>query len=74
MAQMMHLDYDKEADVLYVTLGNPRRAISRDVGDDVLLRLDPETGEVVGMTLLNLSSREVQDIMPIVMRARTTAV
>jgi uncharacterized protein YuzE len=74
MAQMMHLDYDKEADVLYVTLGKPRKAISRDVGDDVLLRLDPETGEVVGMTLLNLSSREVQDIMPIVMRARTTAV
>jgi uncharacterized protein YuzE len=74
MAQMMHLDYEKEAVVLYVTLGKPRKAISRDVGDDVLLRLDAESGEVVGMTLLNLSSREVQDIMPIVMRARTTAV
>mgnify|MGYP001240535106 CR=1 FL=1 len=54
---LMQLAYDQDADVLYISVGEPRKAISREIGDDVLLRVDPETGEVVGITVTNLSTR-----------------
>lgn len=57
MDEMTQLYYDRDADVLYLSIGEPRNAISREVGDDVLLRVDPETGVVVGMTIINLSTR-----------------
>ncbi len=57
MGKMTQIYYDAESDVLYLSIGEPRRAISEELGDDVLLRVDPETGEVVGLTVLNLSSR-----------------
>ena len=64
-SKVMQLAYDQEADVLYVSIGDPRPAISRELGDDVLLRVDPETGEVVGLTVLNLSSRDNLSGLPI---------
>jgi uncharacterized protein YuzE len=63
--RMMQLTYDTEGDVLYLSIGEPRAAISREIGDDVLLRLDPETGEVVGLKVLNLSSRTLRQIVPV---------
>lgn len=57
MDEVTQLFYDREADILYLSIGAPRPAISREVGDDVLLRVDPESGDVVGMTIINLSSR-----------------
>ena len=57
MDKVTQLFYDAEGDVLYLSIGEPRPAISQEVGDDVLLRIDPNTGEIVGMTVLNLSSR-----------------
>lgn len=62
---IMQLAYDREADVLYLSVGEPRRAISREIGDDVLLRVDPETDEVVGLTILNLSTRGNLESLPI---------
>ena len=57
MDKVTQLFYDHEADVLYLSIGEPRRAIAREVGDDVLLRVDPETEIVVGLTIMNLASR-----------------
>lgn len=57
MEKMTQLLYDKDTDVLYLSIGDPRPAVSEELGDDVLLRLDLETSEVVGITILNLSSR-----------------
>lgn len=57
MDKMMQLFYDKEGDVLYLSVGDPRPALSEEVGDDVLVRVDRETGEVVGLTVLNFSTR-----------------
>ena len=62
---MMQLSYDQDADVLYITIGTPRRAVSREIGDDVLLRVDPDTQEVVGLTVLNLSTRGSLDTLPL---------
>ena len=57
MDKVTQIFYDRESDVLYLSIGESRRAISREVGDDVLLRIDPETENVVGLTIMNLASR-----------------
>jgi len=57
MAKMTNLFYDREGDVLYLSIGEPQEAISKEIGDDILLRVHPSTGEVVGITVLNFASR-----------------
>ena len=57
MEKVTQLFYDRESDVLYLSIGEPRRAISREIGDDILLRVDPETHDLVGLTIMNLSTR-----------------
>jgi len=57
MDQMTRLFYDRHADVLYLSIGEPRPAVSQEIGEDVLLRVDPDSGEVVGLTVMNLSTR-----------------
>ncbi len=57
MAEVTTMFYDKESDVFYLTIGEPQEAISREMGNDVLLRVQPETGKIVGMTILNFASR-----------------
>jgi len=52
----MWVDYDKEADVLYVTFRKPQRAKKTvELDDDILVRKDRR--EIVGITILNASSK-----------------
>ncbi|MBI3741850.1 MAG: DUF2283 domain-containing protein, partial [Chloroflexi bacterium] len=41
-------DYDEEADVLYLSVGEPRPALGMDIGDGVVVRYDEARKEVVG--------------------------
>ncbi|MDB9529305.1 DUF2283 domain-containing protein [Oscillatoria sp. CS-180] len=50
-------DYDDEADVLYLSVGTPRPAISVDIGDGVVLRYDEATQEVIGLTVIGLKAK-----------------
>jgi uncharacterized protein YuzE len=50
-------DYDGEADVLYLSLGEPTPAVGVDIGEGVILRYDEERQEVVGLTLIGLRAR-----------------
>lgn len=74
---MTQIFYDKAGDVLYLSFGQPRIAISEELDDDILLRLDPETGEIVGLTVLNLSirygNRETAEALPVSIEAHKTA-
>ena len=46
------IDYDKEADVLYMSFRKPQRATETiELDEDILLRKDGKT--VVGLTILN---------------------
>jgi uncharacterized protein YuzE len=50
------IDYDKEADVLYLSFRRPQRAKKTvEAGDDILVRTDEN--EIVGITILNASDR-----------------
>jgi uncharacterized protein YuzE len=52
----MWVDYDKEADVLYVSFRKPQRAKKTiEVSDDILVRKDGR--EIVGITILNASTK-----------------
>lgn len=51
----MWIDYDKEADVLYLSFRRPQRATETiEAGEDILIRKDRNT--IVGITILNASS------------------
>jgi len=50
-------EYDGSADVLYPSLGPPRPAVGVDVGEGLVVRYEEETGEIVGLTVLDLMGR-----------------
>jgi uncharacterized protein YuzE len=58
MSEALQYFYDSEADVLYVSKGEPRAdADSDEVGEGIIARFDPATHEVVGFTILNFLKR-----------------
>ena len=55
-AKHIWVDYDKEADVLYLSFRKPQRAKKTvETDDDVLIRTDGD--QIVGITIMNVSSR-----------------
>jgi uncharacterized protein YuzE len=56
-AEHIWIDYDKDADVLYLSFRKPQRAKKTvEFDDDILIRKDGE--KIVGITILNASTRE----------------
>lgn len=50
------IDFDKEADVLYLSFRKPQRASKTvETDDDILIRKDGN--KIVGLTILNASTR-----------------
>ena len=47
--------YDQEADVLYVTRGEPEYTDYVEYSEDVILRFEPGTKRLVGFTLIDFS-------------------
>ena len=47
--------YDREADVMYFYFDHPQKAKTIELDADFLLRLDPTTGETVGITVISFS-------------------
>ncbi|MDE0299050.1 MAG: DUF2283 domain-containing protein [Candidatus Poribacteria bacterium] len=51
----MKIDYDCEADVLYVTLVSTEYTDYVEHSEDVILRLAPDTKRLVGITFIDFS-------------------
>ena len=52
--------YDKEADVLYINFKKPSHADDSELtDDDIIIRY--EKGEIVGITILNVSKRKFEN-------------
>jgi len=49
--------FDKEADVLYLSFGEPVYSEVLENGSDALIRFNPETNEMTGVTILNFSDK-----------------
>jgi uncharacterized protein YuzE len=57
--ERIDLDYDEEADVLYISFGTPREAKdSVEVDDGVVYRISDH--EVVGITITDFKARTVK--------------
>ena len=55
-ARRFWVDYDKEADVLYISLQRPQKATNTKITDDgILLRF--RNDQLVGVTVLDASTR-----------------
>jgi hypothetical protein len=65
------VDYDEDMDVLYVSKGAPRSGVAVEVEEGIVLRLDPDTQEIVGLTILDFraefghSKRDLRDVKSI---------
>ncbi len=56
-AQHVWVDYDDEADVLYMSFRKPQRATKTiELDDDILVRKDGRT--IVGVTVMNALARQ----------------
>jgi uncharacterized protein YuzE len=53
-------EYDVEADVLYLSQGEPREAIGVDAGEGLILRYDAATERLVGLTIIGVRARLAQ--------------
>ena len=54
-----HVDYDKEADILYISFERPQKATDTEVTDEgILLRY--RENKLVGITILNASRFKVK--------------
>ncbi len=58
MEERLRLRYDREADILYIDRCPPyAEQESEELGDDVIARLNPATGEVENLEVLFFSTR-----------------
>lgn len=56
-------EYDEEADVLYISIGQPQKALGFDVGDGVIVRYDEKAKSVVGLTIVGIKQRSLKALM-----------
>jgi len=48
--------YDKNNDIMDISIGKPKVAISEEVDDDIVVRLDPKSREILGFTIINFAN------------------
>lgn len=53
----IRISYDKEADVVYLSFGEPVEAESEEIEEGVFARFDPKTKKLVGVTIINFSKK-----------------
>ncbi|MFQ6064325.1 MAG: DUF2283 domain-containing protein [Candidatus Bathyarchaeia archaeon] len=48
--------YDKDNDVMDISMGKPKVAISEEADDDIIVRIDPHSREIIGFTIINFTN------------------
>jgi uncharacterized protein YuzE len=54
------INYDKDADVLYISFGKARPAVSIELEEGTLVRIDPFTQQIVGITIIDFAHKHMQ--------------
>jgi uncharacterized protein YuzE len=57
MEKALRFSYYPPSDELNIHFGEPRPCISKEIADEIYLRLDSETREIVGLTILHFRQR-----------------
>jgi len=58
----MKITFDKEADAVYIELGNGKFAKNKKIDDETIMDLD-ENGKILGIELLNVSKRMSKEFL-----------
>jgi hypothetical protein len=60
----LSVDYDRAADVLYLSLGKPQQALTFEERDGLLVRKDPISGYPVAVTVIQYEGhfRKLEDV------------
>ncbi len=69
MEKRLKFFFDKKGNVLDFALGKPREAISKKIGNDIVVRINPKTKEIIGFTILNFEKRfehKSEETLPII--------
>lgn len=64
----MKIEYDKDADALYVTLRKGRYNISEEISDEVIIDLDKKC-RIIGIEILGVSKRIESELLGQILRA-----
>jgi hypothetical protein len=57
MGKALKFSYYPPSDELNIHFDKPRPCISKEIGDEIYLRFDSKTYEIVGLTILNFRHR-----------------
>ncbi|MBI2583367.1 MAG: DUF2283 domain-containing protein, partial [Candidatus Aenigmarchaeota archaeon] len=57
MGEGLNFGYDKDGDILDISIGKPKPAVSKEIAEDVFARLDPKTKKIVGFMIMNFEKR-----------------
>lgn len=55
--EIKKISYDSKSDVLYISCGKPRPGIAVEVKTGDLVRIDPYTDEIVGITIIDFREK-----------------
>ena len=58
----LNWDYDEEADILYISIGEPSKALGIDIGEGVIVRYAEDKEEVVGLTIIGVKEKLLNNI------------
>jgi hypothetical protein len=58
----VRISYDKMADVLYLSIGEPQAGIDEEVSEGVYIRLHPQTDQPVGLMVIDFEKRFSQPL------------
>jgi len=57
MEKNLKFFFDKKGDILDIAIGEPSEAMSKELDNDVIMRINPKTKEIMGFTILNFEKR-----------------
>jgi len=57
----MIIDYDGDEDILYISLKPGQEAICIEKGNGLLIRVDPDTNEILGYTIIDFLGKLVEE-------------
>lgn len=57
MAKNLTVVYTPSSDEMNIHFGGVRKTIAKEIEDEIYVRLDPQTREVVGVTILHFRAR-----------------
>ena len=54
--------YDKEGDILDISIGKQKKALTEELTEDVFVRINPKQKKVVGFMIMNFTKNFIQEL------------